>query len=188
MANYNLKEVMNKKIAVAMSGGIDSSMTAFLLKKQGYEVVACFMRNWDSALNNDTLGNNTLNDDICPQEEDYNDAKSVADALGLKLLRKDYIKEYWDNTVGSYTKENPWVNIDNALNIEWADMQSRVRGQDAFNTGHKYCVQHLRACYYMASNMRDAYKSEIARDCETYEKSLQKIQTAAESVIESYND
>ena len=98
------------------------------------------------------------------------------------------IKEYWDKTVGTYTGTNPWVNIDNALNIEWADTQSRVRGQNAFNVGHEYCVQHLSACSYMASNMRDAYKSEIARDCETYEKSLQKIQTAAESVIENYKN
>ena len=98
------------------------------------------------------------------------------------------IKEYWDKTIGVYTEDNPWVNIDNALNIEWADTQSRVRGQKAFNTGHEYCSQHLQACYYMASNMRDAYKSEIARDCEAYEKSLQKIQNAAESVIESYKN
>ena len=98
----------------------------------------------------------------------------------------DEIKEYWDKTVGIQTNDNPWVNIDNALNIEWADTQSRVRGQNAFNTGHQYCVQHLRGCYYMASNLRDAYKSEIARDCDTYEKSLQKIQSAAESVVESY--
>ena len=96
------------------------------------------------------------------------------------------IKEYWDQTIGVYTNDNPWVNIENALNIEWADAQSRTRGQNAFNTGHEYCVQHLRACSYMASNLRDAYKSEIARDCETYEKSLQRIQNAAESVIESY--
>lgn len=100
----------------------------------------------------------------------------------------DEIKEYWDQTVGVYTHDNPWVNIDNALNIEWADTQSRIRGQNAFNTGHQYCVQHLHACSYMASNLRDAYKSEISRDCETYEKSLQRIQSAAESVIESYND
>jgi hypothetical protein len=98
------------------------------------------------------------------------------------------IKEYWDQTIGSYTGTNPWLNIENALNIEWADTQSRIRGQNAFNTGHEYCVNNLRACYYMATNLRDAYKSEIARDCATYEKSLQKIQAAAESVIESYND
>ena len=98
----------------------------------------------------------------------------------------DEIKEYWNQTVGSYTGTNPWVNIENALNIEWADSQSRVRGQNAFNTGHEYCVRHLRSCYYMASNLRDAYKSEIARDCDAYEQSLKKIQNAAESVIESY--
>ena len=118
------------------------------------------------------------------------------DELIQKIMRLQYssvatseeIKEYWDQTVGAQTGDNPWVNIDNALNIEWADTESRVRGQNAFNTGHQYCSQHLRACYYMASNLRDAYKSEIARDCEIYEKSLQKIQDAAESVIESYND
>ena len=118
------------------------------------------------------------------------------DELIQKIIRLKYntnatseeIKEYWDQTVGVQTDDNPWVNIDNALNIEWADTQSRVRGQNAFNTGHQYCSQHLRACYYMASNLRDAYKSEIARDCETYEKSLQRIQDAAESVIESYDD
>ena len=90
----------------------------------------------------------------------------------------DEIKDYWDKSVGSYTGTNPWVNIDNALNIEWADTQSRVRGQNAFNTGHEYCVQNLRACAYMATNLRDAYKSEIARDCDAYEKSLPKIQEA----------
>lgn len=98
------------------------------------------------------------------------------------------IKEYWDETVGSYTNDNPWVNIDNALNIDWASTESRVRGQNAFIAGHKYCVMNLKACSSMATNMRDAYKSEIARDCEIYEKSLQRIQSAAESVIETYND
>ena len=116
------------------------------------------------------------------------------DSLIQEIVRLRYdtsvndkeIKEYWDQTIGSHTGDNPWVNIDNALNIEWADAQSRTRGQNAFNTGHEYCVRHLRACYYMSSNLRDAYKSEIARDCDAYEKSLQKIKAAAESVIESY--
>jgi len=101
-------------------------------------------------------------------------------------VTSDEIKEYWDQTVGVYTKTNPWVNIENALNIEWPDTQSRIRGQNAFNTGHEYCIQYLHACSYMANNLRDSYKSEIARDCATYEKGLQKIQEAAESVIESY--
>lgn len=118
------------------------------------------------------------------------------DELIQEIVRLQYssdttsedIKEYWDKTVGVYTKTNPWVNIDNALNIEWPDAESRVRGQNAFNTGHEYCVKNLHACSYMSSNMRNAYKSEIARDCDTYEKSLQKIQMAAESVIQTYKD
>jgi hypothetical protein len=103
-------------------------------------------------------------------------------------VTSDEIKSYWDKTIGSYTGTNPWVNIDNALDIKWADAESRVRGQNAFNIGHQYCVNFLRACSSMASNLRDAYKSEITRDCATYESSLQKIQNAAESVIESYHD
>ena len=118
------------------------------------------------------------------------------DSLIQQIIRLQYsnqttsddIKTYWNDTVGIYTNTNPWVNIDNALNIDWADNESRVRGQNAFNIGHQYCVQNLRSCYYMASNLRDAYKSEIARDCAEYENGLQRIQMAAESVIENYND
>ena len=122
--------------------------------------------------------------------------QSRIDSLAQQIIKLQYntnvtsdeIKEYWNNSMGQYTGTNPWVNIDNALNIEWADMESRVRGQNAFATGHQYCVNHLRACSSMSSNMRDAYKSEISRDCAAYESSLQKIQNAAESVIESYGN
>ena len=94
--------------------------------------------------------------------------------------------EYWMDTIGKYSGENSWINLDNSLNIDWAGMESRVRGQNAFTTGHEYCVQHLRGCSYMASNLRDAYRSQISRDCNAYEESLQKIKNAAESIIEAY--
>lgn len=96
------------------------------------------------------------------------------------------MNEYWMSVVGKYSNENSWINLDNALNIDWASTESRVRGQQAFLTGHEYCVQHLRNCQYMASNMRDAYRSEISRDCQTYESSLQTIKNIAESLVESY--
>ena len=98
------------------------------------------------------------------------------------------MNQYWMDTIGKYTGDNSWVNLDNALNINWAGTESRVRGQQAFATGHDYCVQHLRGCAYMASNMRDAYRSEISRDCATYESGLAKIKNAAESIVESYSD
>lgn len=96
------------------------------------------------------------------------------------------MNEYWMNTIGKYTGDNSWVNLDNALDINWADTESRVRGQQAFAMGHEYCVQYLKSCAYMQTNLRDAYRSEIERDCATYETSLQKLKNAAESIVESY--
>ena len=59
---------MGKKVIIGMSGGVDSSVAAILLKEEGYDVEGLFMRNWDAALNNDILGNPTLEENICPQE------------------------------------------------------------------------------------------------------------------------
>lgn len=84
-----------KKVVVGLSGGVDSAVAALLLKQQGYEVEAVFMRNWDSNLNFDIKGNPTLNNDICSQELDYNDALKVSLQLGIKLHRIDFIEEYW---------------------------------------------------------------------------------------------
>ena len=58
-----------------------SAIAAYLLKQQGYDVTCAFMRNWDATTNNDFLGNPTINDDVCPQEKDYQDAmKKLIDA------------------------------------------------------------------------------------------------------------
>ena len=65
---------MKEKVIVGISGGVDSAVAAYLLKEEGYEVEGLFMRNWDSMINNDIDGNPNLNSNICPQEEDYNDA------------------------------------------------------------------------------------------------------------------
>ena len=75
-----------KRVVLGLSGGVDSAVAAYLLKKQGYEVICVFMRNWDSSLNNDILGNPTNDDDVCPQEKDYQDAQAVATHLGLEIM------------------------------------------------------------------------------------------------------
>ena len=76
-----------KRVVIGMSGGVDSSVAAILLKEQGYDVVGLFMRNWDSSINNDYLGNPNLNNDICPQEQDYNDAIEV---ISPQFLRDEF--------------------------------------------------------------------------------------------------
>jgi len=93
------------KVMIGLSGGVDSAVAAYLLKKQGYDVVAGFMRNWDSLANNDYLGNPNVNASQCPQEKDYEDAKKVADMLGIPLYRQDFVKEYWDNVFTYFLNE-----------------------------------------------------------------------------------
>ncbi len=96
---------MKKKVVIGMSGGVDSSVAAHVLLKQGYEVIGLFMRNWDSMINNDIEGNPNIGNNICPQEEDYNDALAVCNHLGIELHRVDFIKEYWDNVFTYFLEE-----------------------------------------------------------------------------------
>lgn len=97
------------RFAVALSGGVDSAVAAYLLKEAGHEVVGVFMRNWDSELNNDYLGNKNIGG-VCPQEVDFKDAKKVASFLNIPLHRVDFTKEYWEkvfkNFLEGYRKGN----------------------------------------------------------------------------------
>ncbi len=98
------------------------------------------------------------------------------------------MNEYWMERIGGYVGENSWENLDNALNIEWPTAEERMRGQTVFLTGHEYCVAHLKNCASMASNMRDAYRSQISRDCNSYEQRMINIKNAATAVIEYYSE
>ena len=80
---------MKKKVVIGMSGGVDSSVAAIMLQKQGYEVIGLFMRNWDSFADGEVEGAPTTDEGICPQEVDYNDAKI---GQGREQTKK-YLKE-----------------------------------------------------------------------------------------------
>lgn len=87
----------NKTIVVGMSGGVDSSVCACLLKKQGYNVIGVFMQNWDTFLNNDFLGHVKTHENECNVKKDFSDVQRVAKIIGIKVYKVDFIKKYWNN-------------------------------------------------------------------------------------------
>lgn len=131
------------KVVVGMSGGVDSSVAAVVLKKQGYDVIGLFMRNWDASLNNDILGNPTLNENICPQEQDYNDALRVCEQIGIPLHRVDFVKEYWDYVFTYFLDElkkgrtpNPDIMCNKYIKFDMFAKEAYKLGADYIATGH----------------------------------------------------
>ena len=131
-----------KKVVVGMSGGVDSSVAAYLLQKEGYVVVGLFMRNWDSMINNDIEGNPNQGN-ICPQEQDYNDALEVCKKLGIELHRVDFIKEYWDDVFTYFLNElklgrtpNPDLMCNKYIKFDLFIKEARKLGADYIATGH----------------------------------------------------
>ena len=131
------------KVVIGMSGGVDSSVAAILLKQAGYEVIGLFMRNWDSSINNDFLGNPNLDNNICPQEEDYNDAKAVCDKIGIPLHRIDFVKEYWDYVFTYFLDElkkgrtpNPDIMCNKYIKFDYFIREAKKLGADYIATGH----------------------------------------------------
>lgn len=132
-----------KKVIVGLSGGVDSSVSAYLLLQQGYEVEGLFMRNWDSMTNNDILGNPDILNSVCPQEEDYMDALAVAEHLGIKLHRHDFVDEYWDNVFTYFIDEykkgrtpNPDILCNKYIKFDSFREVAKELGADYFAYGH----------------------------------------------------
>lgn len=84
-----------KRVVVGMSGGVDSSVSALLLKQQGYDVVGVFMKNWDES---DDSG-------VCTATEDYEDVAKVANQIGIPYYSVNFEKEYWDRVFEYFLAE-----------------------------------------------------------------------------------
>ena len=129
----HFKKVETNRVAVGLSGGVDSAVSALLLKQEGYDVEGIFMKNWDE--DDDT--------EYCTAIQDYEDAQRVADRLRIPLHPINFAAEYWDSVFEDFLTEyaagrtpNPDVLCNR--NIKFAVFQdyAEMRGADWIATGH----------------------------------------------------
>lgn len=161
-----------KKVVVGMSGGVDSSVAALLLKEAGYEVIGLFMRNWDSTINNDFLGNPDLLNGICPQEEDYNDAIKVCEKLEIPLKRVDFVKEYWDYVFTYFLDElkkgrtpNPDIMCNKYIKFDMFKKAAENLGADFIATGHYATLKNGKMYKGLDQNKDQTYfLSQVSKD------------------------
>ncbi|WP_036383353.1 tRNA 2-thiouridine(34) synthase MnmA [Muricauda sp. MAR_2010_75] len=126
-----------KKVVVGLSGGVDSSVTAYLLKEQGYEVIGLFMKNW--------VDDSVIISEECPWVEDSNDALIVAEKLGIPFQTVDLSAEYKERIVDYMFSEyekgrtpNPDVLCNREIKFDVFLKIALQLGADYVATGH-YC-------------------------------------------------
>ncbi len=122
-----------KHIIVGMSGGVDSSVAALLLKEQGHHVQGMFMKNWEQ---DDT-------DSFCPASIDMADAQAVCDKIGIELLRVNFAEEYWERVFTNFLSEykagrtpNPDILCNKEIKFKAFLEHAKRKGADFIATGH----------------------------------------------------
>jgi tRNA-specific 2-thiouridylase len=137
---------MKKKVIVGMSGGVDSSVTALLLKEQGYDVVGLFMKNWED---DDT-------DEYCPAKQDLIDAAAVADRLDIEIEAVNFSKEYKEKVFNSFLDEyragrtpNPDIFCNSEIKFRAFLDHAMGMGADLIATGHYAQVREVDGLFQL---------------------------------------
>src|SRR6476661_8130497 len=137
---------MKQKVVVGMSGGVDSSVAAWLLKREGFEVVGLFMKNWED---DDT-------DEYCTSREDLVDAVAVADRIGIDIDAVNFSAEYKERVFSDFLSEyqagrtpNPDVLCNAEIKFKAFLDHALGLGADAIATGHYAQVREVEGLHQL---------------------------------------
>lgn len=140
------KENKGKRVVLGMSGGVDSSVCAALLKKQGYEVIGIFMKNWEEKDENG----------VCTSERDYKDVISVCEKLDIPYYSIDFTKEYSEQVFSHFLKEyeegntpNPDILCNKEIKFKVFFDKAMELGADYLATGHYCQIEKIGQEYYL---------------------------------------
>ena len=134
-----------KTVVLGMSGGVDSAVSAYLLKRQGYNVIALFMHNWEET-----------DDGCCTAEQDYEDVKRVSDRLAIPYYSVNFAKQYRERVFSYFLDEyakgrtpNPDVLCNREIKFGPFLEYAKALGADYIATGHYCGVSHDNGVHYL---------------------------------------
>ncbi len=134
--------MVKKRVVIGMSGGVDSSVSAWLLKEQGYEVIGLFMKNWED----------DDNSEYCSSRQDWIDAASVADVVGVDIEAVNFAAEYKDRVFSEFLREyqagrtpNPDVLCNAEIKFKAFLDHAMKLGADLIATGHYARVRQVES-------------------------------------------
>ena len=162
---------MKKTVVVGLSGGVDSSVAALLLKEQGYNVIGLFMKNWEE----------TEDNGACTAETDFEDVKRVANKLEIPYYSVNFSKQYMDRVFKYFLEEyargrtpNPDVLCNRE--IKFKDFkESAIRlGADFIATGHYCDISHEDGIHYLLK-AKDQNKDQTYFLNQLSQKQLEKV-------------
>jgi tRNA-specific 2-thiouridylase len=137
---------MSKTVVVGMSGGVDSSVAALLLKQQGYDVIGLFMKNWED----------DDDDEYCSSRQDLIDAVSVADTIGIPIEAVNFSKEYKERVFGYFLSEyqagrtpNPDILCNSEIKFKAFLDHAIQLGADTIATGHYAQIREANGLFQL---------------------------------------